>query len=1487
MPTEGFLQRFHELAEVDEDVRCRAALGVRKALVAGSDGGGDGGSRDSNEDLEYALRRLVRGVQSSRQCCRQGFSLALSEVLAAFPGEVASVLQLIRLQTELLSGLKQSEQKERALGRLFAYAAVLEAGCLRKSLMGPNSLKGKKLPRSPVTELGGGLQEIYAMRPYLRGVAARILSDLCCELSTVGLAARVPEALDAWNLDAKIGITNFDMHAAAVVLQLRVSYEDAQAAGATADSLKPWPSCVREDSLAQPSVLAVLLNKIGDELASAPVGDAVPWVLDPFCSWWLRPSTTRNPVKLQEHVWPALEQALFPEHASPVSEAQGLRALAEIVVRLHAAGAAGGATGAETLLIGLFEKMPRGIAQMLRSLSWSRAQTHGAALFAQHRLIKAISVSESVASCKQQRRKMNRKDKCLGAHETRVDGSSLLPSWPLVDDSRLAILAALQSHTAFGTVKGAFQRQWQQALLTPLSPRGVRARCATLLSNLQGRAQVTEISVGDGSSAGHGPCSVRVCADQLVQLATHGHAPDEVILAALCLLLTASYFVPCGDAHASVGYSLRAFRSAVGLSTSVDGVDLLIPVLASTTGTRVSAASVTSDGADGDAVKVDSADGDAENRSPWRRKLWSALVELSRRMSPEQAVNVMSRNSNSSVVEGMGCDVDAAGMDGAVRTFAFNGCLSDGSLWVLRLHEWWDYIMEQAPMVADAEALTSPRASQKKKKKRRQESSAGLNCVAPLDQEDWTLRRRCIDVCRKVLGERDVEGALSVRQRNALCMLPLCLALLLLDASTEDERMTTREQLQEVISVFDEFLVSGFASEAPKPQVNAQQRWAKALVAVPRIAAELFVESTGLVKEAARAAWRELGEFASDETMTSLCAAVREADEHDPVSAELEADRGEGAGKDEQTAGADGSSEDGEGDDGISNNSAAVSAKVESFQMAIKEARDDKGSADGAKANGDEDDDVDEVVLDSESVWQQLLDDGDGTDEGSLLAAFASSGLQGASTGPRLSKRQQRLRQRQEELTRKFREIDLLEIFLQRFVDKRPICVHVLQEMHKALLSAGRRVTSVAGRGSSGDADEEAGASKKKTKVDAMFKRLEGDVMRRISQVLRKMMRQVCRNTSISAVCQWQPANVWAEHAHALFASGQGSQAAAGGQLPADLGAVLLYWICALHNARITGEATTPPDDWTLAGELLLQALQVWSTRRDSERWCVAIFNAFAVRMPKVLLRLPWCEQIQSSRNSFVQRAQVSFVANQLLRGLPSETEGAAAFSTKFVTVCADLLEESFCGKTGSDAMTASQRHKVRRDMLAGISIVFRGRAKRRSQEVGQVAIPAGNAATKRISVLVAKVRDSLPARRGEVYRLCLQVLRVLPAGCGSETPAVQRKLKRVHRSSSGDESSVAVKGQKECRERAKSDSGEAAGLHTRRKHLHHSASADDSSAPTKVKARSSERPNKRRNAATSAGASVSDAGPGNAPDATRRAGVMASEGSASFFDEM
>lgn len=75
------LSFFWELAALDVDRRVKAAAALIGALSAAqADHAGDG----LCPDLQYAVRRLVRGLASPRDGARQGFGAALIELLNAF-----------------------------------------------------------------------------------------------------------------------------------------------------------------------------------------------------------------------------------------------------------------------------------------------------------------------------------------------------------------------------------------------------------------------------------------------------------------------------------------------------------------------------------------------------------------------------------------------------------------------------------------------------------------------------------------------------------------------------------------------------------------------------------------------------------------------------------------------------------------------------------------------------------------------------------------------------------------------------------------------------------------------------------------------------------------------------------------------------------------------------------------------------------------------------------------------------------------------------------------------------------------------------------------------------------------------------------------------------------------------------------------------------------------------------------------------------------
>jgi hypothetical protein len=233
------------------------------------------------------------------------------------------------------------------------------------------------------------------------------------------------------------------VHAAGLLLELRALYVKAEQAGATQDDLKSWPACVRKDALAKTPSLDQLAQAIGGDLASAPLSDAMSWVVGPFCTWLVQASKQKSDATLQEKVWPALHRTLFPEKASPTAEAQGLRAFAEIASQLREAGLQEARSArAAALLAGLLECMPRGLSTLFRALGWKRAQAHPAALFAQGRIVEALGNGA-----------MNTEPQSGGKKKKKQDGNAEEnnESLPITDDMRLSILGALQSHQPFCT----------------------------------------------------------------------------------------------------------------------------------------------------------------------------------------------------------------------------------------------------------------------------------------------------------------------------------------------------------------------------------------------------------------------------------------------------------------------------------------------------------------------------------------------------------------------------------------------------------------------------------------------------------------------------------------------------------------------------------------------------------------------------------------------------------------------------------------------------------------------------------------------------------------------------------------------------------------------------------------------------------------------------------------------------------------------------
>nr|GEU41031.1 myb-binding protein 1A [Tanacetum cinerariifolium] len=151
------------------------------------DGGGlkleaekDDGLNNCAPSVRYAVRRLIRGVSSSRECARQGFALGLTMLVGAVSNiAIDSLLKLIVDLLEVSSSMKGQEIKDCLLGRLFAYGALARSGRLEQSLSDSELVK----------EFTSSVISLAAKKRYLQEPAVVVILQLSEKERNCGMSA--------------------------------------------------------------------------------------------------------------------------------------------------------------------------------------------------------------------------------------------------------------------------------------------------------------------------------------------------------------------------------------------------------------------------------------------------------------------------------------------------------------------------------------------------------------------------------------------------------------------------------------------------------------------------------------------------------------------------------------------------------------------------------------------------------------------------------------------------------------------------------------------------------------------------------------------------------------------------------------------------------------------------------------------------------------------------------------------------------------------------------------------------------------------------------------------------------------------------------------------------------------------------------------------------------------------------------------------------
>ncbi|KAL3614421.1 hypothetical protein CASFOL_042495 [Castilleja foliolosa] len=178
------VQNAYEKLENKDEVEDKSKLEAEK----------DDGLNNCAPSVRYAVRRLIRGVSSSRECARQGFALGLTVLVGSVPSiKLDSLFKLIVSLLEVSSSMKGQEARDNLLGRLFAYGAVARSGKLTEEWTSDNN--------TPlIKEFTGCLIALAVKKRYLQESAVAVILEMVEKFPVEAITSHVLEApgLQQW-----------------------------------------------------------------------------------------------------------------------------------------------------------------------------------------------------------------------------------------------------------------------------------------------------------------------------------------------------------------------------------------------------------------------------------------------------------------------------------------------------------------------------------------------------------------------------------------------------------------------------------------------------------------------------------------------------------------------------------------------------------------------------------------------------------------------------------------------------------------------------------------------------------------------------------------------------------------------------------------------------------------------------------------------------------------------------------------------------------------------------------------------------------------------------------------------------------------------------------------------------------------------------------------------------------------------------------------
>ncbi|KAI8381420.1 DNA polymerase phi-domain-containing protein [Radiomyces spectabilis] len=193
------LQLYWDLASFDPKVRLAAAQSLiqsltefQKAHEESLENTNEVASTEESldklcaSDVSYAVRRLLRGLPSSRQGARQGFSLALTELLTVVDCiSTKLVLDLLLQYTDRVGSMSGEEFRDMLFGRLFGLMSVVAAGMIAR----PTTTS------EDTVRILENLAEMAEVKSYLQEVCYHVVINMLPSVKSASYKAEVADKI--------------------------------------------------------------------------------------------------------------------------------------------------------------------------------------------------------------------------------------------------------------------------------------------------------------------------------------------------------------------------------------------------------------------------------------------------------------------------------------------------------------------------------------------------------------------------------------------------------------------------------------------------------------------------------------------------------------------------------------------------------------------------------------------------------------------------------------------------------------------------------------------------------------------------------------------------------------------------------------------------------------------------------------------------------------------------------------------------------------------------------------------------------------------------------------------------------------------------------------------------------------------------------------------------------------------------------------------